>query len=63
MVEGNKTGYSWKATSINKNAIVNDEKTRALPYFFLETNLGTFATAKKARIGKIKNTGYSLIKI
>ena len=60
MLEGNKTGYNWNATNINKKAIVNDENTSAFAYFFLETSLGTLATAKKANNGKIKNTGYSL---
>ena len=40
--------------------MVNDENTRALKYFFLDTNLGTLATAKNAKIGKMKNTGCSL---
>jgi hypothetical protein len=55
IVDGNKTGYNWKATNINKKAIVNDEKTRASQYFFLETNLDTFATAKNDNKGKMKN--------
>jgi hypothetical protein len=40
--------------------MVNEEKTKACPYFFFETNLDTLATAKKANKGKIKNTGFSL---
>ena len=60
MVEINKVGYNWNATNINKKAIVNEEKTNAWKYFFLETNLGTLATAKNDKIGIIKNSGLFL---
>jgi hypothetical protein len=38
------------ATKPNNNAIVIDEKLRPT-YLFLDTNRGTFTTAKKERIG------------
>jgi hypothetical protein len=32
--------------------MVKVEKTKACPYFYFETNLGTLATAKKTNKGK-----------
>ena len=60
MVEGSKTGYSWKATNISKKAIVKEEKIKAWKYFFLDTKRGILATAKNDNMGRIKNTGLFL---
>ena len=60
ILDGNNTGYNWNATSIKRNAIVKEEKTKAFEYFFLDTNLGTLAIASKANTGSTKDIGCSL---
>ena len=54
MVEINRVGYKCKATKISKSEIVSDEKIKARMYCFLDTSLGTLATAKKEITGTAK---------
>ena len=55
-----KVGYNCIATNESNKAIVREENTRASMYLFLETNLGTFATAKNDTSGIMKNEGLLL---